>query len=464
MLIKQASISYHILDLNFTSELNSIIFNLSESNYVENKDLILNSELIKVKEGLYKVLQTINTAAFYRSKQIQLYQNIIVELSNSIKQAFGENFTIKCIITNDYLRLSLINVCGFSLSNFITENFDEYRKNLHFISFFAPEIKKNGMEKVIQYYQLQEFCTEKFIKERNEGLNPQSLAHSIIIDDVNKFQEICSKSNISYNSIIHHSFLDSNTFIEKSDLTLIEYSAYYGSLNIFKFLLMNSVTFSKKLPLYAVVGGNYEIIHILEKNDEIKFTQESIEIAVLFHRNELVEYLRENYNLQIDSKCFNQSIISRNSECFKNYFIENKIELDRNEIMKILKNIFENNAVEFLKAFAIKFKNNQDFIRSIKLYSYISIKNGDFFTLEYLIHDDLFDVSFNSSEVENAFKKGYLDVIDIMLKETNNSINYAFYQNWTTLHFAAKYNNKDLINYALTKSNVNINIRNSQVL
>lgn len=85
------------------------------------------------------------------------------------------------------------------------------------------------------------------------------------------------------------------------------------------------------------------------------------------------------------------------------------------------------------------------------------------FTLQYLIHDNLYNPSLNASEVENAFRKGYLDIIDLILKETNNSINYSFVQSWATLHFAAKYNNKDLINYAFKKSDVNVNIRNNQV-
>lgn len=234
-----------IYDLDFISQLNSVVFNLSEENYQYSKNHIFNSNIIKSKEALYKLLQTLNTAAFYRAKQIQLYQNLLIDLSSSAKQLFGENFTLKCIITNNYLRLSLINDCGFSISNLIKENFEDHKKSIHFYTFFAPEIKKNGMEKVIQFYKLEQYCTELFIKERNDSLNPESLAHSIIFDDVDKFQDICSQNNVDLNSIIHHSFLDSNTFIEQKDLSLIEYSAYYGSLQIFKFLLLNSAKFTK---------------------------------------------------------------------------------------------------------------------------------------------------------------------------------------------------------------------------
>lgn len=450
-----------IYDLDFISQLNSVVFSLSEENYQNSKNQIFNSNIIKSKEALYKLLQTLNTAAFYRAKQIQLYQNLLIDLSTSAKQLFGENFTLKCIITNNYLRLSLINDCGFSISNLIKENFEDHKKSILFYTFFAPEIKKNGMEKVIQFYKLEQYCTELFIKERNDSLNPESLAHSIIFDDVDKFQDICSQNNVDLNSIIHHSFLDSNTFIEQKDLSLIEYSAYYGSLQIFKFLLLNSAKFTDNLPLYAIIGGNYEIIHLIEKNRHIEFNQISIETAVLFHRNELVEYLINNYELKINLNCLFNSIVSQNVDFFKTYFIENNsIDINRNNSMSLLNVIMENKGIEFLNAFAVKYRNDREAIKSISFLSNKAIENGDFFTLKYLIHGKFFQPSVELNHVEKAFKKGYIEIIDLILKETNCSINHFFFDNWTSLHFAARYNNTDLIHYILTKKDVNVNARN----
>lgn len=83
-----------------------------------------------------------------------------------------------------------------------------------------------------------------------------------------------------------------------------------------------------------------------------------------------------------------------------------------------------------------------------------------FFTLKYLIHGKFFQPSVELNHIEKAFKKGYIEIIDLILKETNCSINHFFFDNWTSLHFTARYNNTDLIHYILTKKDVNVNARN----
>ena len=54
-----------------------------------------------------------------------------------------------------------------------------------------------------------------------------------------------------------------STTIESS---LIEYAAFYGSIQIFRYLFINGIELKPSLWLYTVHGRNLELIHFLEEN------------------------------------------------------------------------------------------------------------------------------------------------------------------------------------------------------
>ena len=45
----------------------------------------------------------------------------------------------------------------------------------------------------------------------------------------------------------------------KNEISLIEYAAFYGSIQIFQYLRMNNASLNKSLWLYAIHGQNAEI-------------------------------------------------------------------------------------------------------------------------------------------------------------------------------------------------------------
>ena len=85
---------------------------------------------------------------------------------------------------------------------------------------------------------------------------------------------------------------------------LIEYAAFYGSIQIYQYLRLNNVELTPELWLYAIHGKNGEIIHLLEENhvvpDDNTFQECYIE-AIKCHHNDIAKYIKENL-LQIDEK------------------------------------------------------------------------------------------------------------------------------------------------------------------
>ena len=76
-------------------------------------------------------------------------------------------------------------------------------------------------------------------------------------------------------SLVERSTFETNIFLlKKKKISLIEYAAFYGSVQIFKYLYLNVVEMTPKLWICAIHGYDEEIIHILEENN-IKFSYEN---------------------------------------------------------------------------------------------------------------------------------------------------------------------------------------------
>ena len=53
----------------------------------------------------------------------------------------------------------------------------------------------------------------------------------------------------------------------RNETNLVEYAAFFGSIQIFKYLLVNQVKLIPSLWIYAIHSRNPEIIHLLEENN-----------------------------------------------------------------------------------------------------------------------------------------------------------------------------------------------------
>lgn len=120
----------------------------------------------------------------------------------------------------------------------------------------------------------------------------------------------------------------------KHTTSLIDYAVYFGSIQNFRYLLMNSVDLKPSLWLNAIHGRNAEIIHILKENDvklhdncAVKCLIESLKC----HYNELFDYIDYTYCDEIDEEYksddeLNYSIVKYHCfEYFMKYISKSKI-------------------------------------------------------------------------------------------------------------------------------------------
>lgn len=146
--------------------------------------------------------------------------------------------------------------------------------------------------------------------------NP-SLLKALLDDNVESLQSYISKNNYDLNQTIPYSYYDQNYPILVS-AKAIDYAALFGSINCFKFLMMNMEDlYYQGLLNSSIAGGNHEIIHIVENKiqcqDSIDYNQ-LLEIAILFMQNDLIDYIIEKSDIKIESENYIKCIYSSNYE------------------------------------------------------------------------------------------------------------------------------------------------------
>ena len=145
---------------------------------------------------------------------------------------------------------------------------------------------------------------ENFELNRRQGENEEYICQLIRQDSFDEFISHVSKNDISLSSEVKQSIFETNPLLMKKQATLIEYTAFFGSIQIFKYLITNNVELNPSLWLYAIHGNNSEIIHILEdKNIKIQPDSyfEVLEESIKCHHNEIANYIINNYSdIKID--------------------------------------------------------------------------------------------------------------------------------------------------------------------
>ena len=101
------------------------------------------------------------------------------------------------------------------------------------------------------------------------GKNQNPLFQIIEKDDLESLQKLIAfDPSIDVDTTIESCYYESRPLFQLNSFSLIEIAAFFGSINIFKFLIVNNAILRKdKLRMMALYGGNTEIIRICQQND-----------------------------------------------------------------------------------------------------------------------------------------------------------------------------------------------------
>ena len=180
-----------------------------------------------------------------------------------------------------------------------------------FCHFFYPEIKcfigeESSKEIKEEILKIDSNAFDNFDIKRKEGENDSYICCLIRDDSVEEFIAYVNRKNISLTSEIEHSIFETNCLLMENDnVSLIEYCAFFGSIQIFQYLFLNNVELTSSLWIYAIHSENAELIHLLEYN-KVDPPNNNYELCLIesikCHHNKIAEYFKNNYMNEKENK------------------------------------------------------------------------------------------------------------------------------------------------------------------
>lgn len=234
------------------------------------------------------------------------FETIFEFFKEEIKQTLSNSEILDIFGNNKRILLILIEKGIFSIEPSIIS---PHKEDMIFIDYFSPEIQK--LEDVNHLIQdrikanLAKYDLKTFNEKRHDGNNDSYISQLIREDRIEEFITHVNQTNLSLSKTqIEPSLFDTNSHFfqtEKKKIiypTLIEYSAFYGSIQIFQYLLMNNVEIKESLIIHAIHGRNHEIIRLIEEKypDIANEYRRCLIEAIKCNHNDIAEYFLDLYD------------------------------------------------------------------------------------------------------------------------------------------------------------------------
>ena len=133
-------------------------------------------------------------------------------------------------------------------------------KSINYVKYLDKQYFSSEINKLKSIEEVQD--DSNFEENRKKGENNSPLACLIRNDSISDFIKYIKRNEISLKAPIKTSIYERNPFLIGKTPTLIEYSAFFGSIQVFTYLFKNKVELTPSLWLYAVHGRNPVILKI----------------------------------------------------------------------------------------------------------------------------------------------------------------------------------------------------------
>ncbi|OHT07567.1 hypothetical protein TRFO_05212 [Tritrichomonas foetus] len=476
----------------------SEILDLSEDNFNETLLDVVSSDLFKTPEV---IANFITTAVRIRPENCKALAKFCIEIMKKLDFWFLHIVIQNCDQKDTYFLLKLFQA---DQSDPYKEQFFKTLKyeSQNIFTWFSPEFEKFDNQKYyeqLKKYQLQ-FSQVKRGKERslpnekdipesfqffisniskfykndwelhreitNCGRSQNKLASMIRNDDINDFQQEIFSASMTQQ--IPYSIFERSNFLNKSPY-LIEYAAYFGSMKIFKFLLLNTNKLFNSLK-FAIIGNNIEIVRICHQNncDLIK----GLKTSIKYHRYEIFDWIFSQI------KCEHQeykACIKYNNLYALRVFVGKGIILQEScyelascncclVLLKILHafGLVPNEIIDCIIQSIKKGYHQtvefflQNFPKQCSQYNlssllYIPIEMNFPQVLKVMIDSGMFYININVPHLDDdtpliiAVKKESLEMVEMILNEKNIDVNEVNGNNLTALMIACEKGNEKIV-------------------
>ena len=362
-----------LTSINTINELKKIQHNIIDyiddpANIEENFQKIENSfSDIKIhddKQLVKDVLIFINNVSLYHyrgSYFISKIEKIILFFKDDFSKFFS-NYEIFKIFKENLRIILFLHECKII-------NFDDnriiswYLHDERHIYYFNKEIKSSNQVKIDD---------PKYELKRKKGENDSLICELIRNNSIDDFESHINKNGIDLNSHIKESIYETNQMLLKNkNVSLIQYAAFFGSDNIFYFLIERGVEINISILKFAVHGKNTGIIRtIIDEIDSKNINKADAEEVLLTtiqcfngdffqYYNTLFEITDEfysfclkyslkyrNYNICLNASLDNLETILAKYDCY--IITEHLLKIKTHDIEKIWLNSLRYSCYDFI--------------------------------------------------------------------------------------------------------------------
>ena len=299
------------------------------------EDIKIHNNQFEIKSLFYLIVKISNNH-HRESGFFSKIEQILELFKDDMSKYFSNSELFHIFKSNKRLLLFLFEENIMIMDEYIVKKIIKNEKylNAKYPQYFQPEIQpflnkewfpkcetNEKKEKNKWVADLKKELPSDFYENRKIGENDYGICKLIQKDLIEEFIIYVNKNCISVNSTINPSIYETNNFLLKqSKITLIEYAAFFGSIQIFDYLRNNGAKLDSSLWLYAIHGQNPEIINFLEENkilqsnNEQKLFEQIFKESIKCHHIDIINYIQNNY-LQNKEEYLNDILI----DCFKYY-------------------------------------------------------------------------------------------------------------------------------------------------
>ena len=234
-------------------------------------NIIKNQSIQENKEEIENILEMIINIANNHHRTPSFFgrlEQILKFFQDEIKRSFS-NFEIFILFeSNKRLLLFFIKEGILKIDENIyklIESKTEPNGN-KYSDYFIPEIHKNNENENEENIHLSEYLEypDEFEYKRNQGENDSYICNLIRTPLVEDFVSFVNRTNFSLSNEISPSIFETNSFLNSHNPSLIEYAAFFGSIQIYQYLYINKVEVDFSLWFYGIHSQNSELIHLVQ--------------------------------------------------------------------------------------------------------------------------------------------------------------------------------------------------------
>lgn len=231
-------------------------------------------------------------------------EKIFDHLKDHIKKFYSDSQIFHLFKNNKRMLLLLfqkqILTPDDTIINFIKITTD--KNGTKYRHYFYPEIKPLISDDLIrmiegELFEIDNNYSKNFEFNRQSCENDSYICQLIRNDSVEDFVSYVNRANLSLSeSRVKHSLFETNRYLIINNPTYIEYAAFFGAIQIFRFLRINGCQMNSSLPFYAIRGKNADIIHILEEDESLEISyMDCFNESIKCHHNNIAHYFRDNF-------------------------------------------------------------------------------------------------------------------------------------------------------------------------